>query len=383
MRHEVGNTYQNLDLYPAAVEQLRAALRLYERARGPDHEDTVRALSDLALALKKAGRLDEAEPLLRRALPLLRRLYGAEHEFTRVAYNNRAMLLHEQGKVEEAERLFRQTLAADRRVNGDAHPQTLITLENLVVVLERKGDFAEADAFRRVGLTACAQAYGEGHPITRMVRKDLNTAAVRRWNKAALEASSRGKFAEAEALLKQALPEARRIWGAEDDETQTVLFNLVMALRDQHKSAEAEPLARELLRLQRAHAGDKDIPRPDTSLSLIGGVLSDCGKAAEAEPLLRECLALRQKMLPAGHWLTANTQSWLGGCLAAQQKFAEAEPLLLEGYEGMGKAKDALPRRKKEALERIVALYVAWGKPDKADAWRKKLPPADKGKSMP
>jgi hypothetical protein len=63
--------------------------------------------------------------------------------------------------------------------------------------------------------------------------------------------------------------------------------------------------------------------------------------------------------------------------LLSQKKYAEAEPLLLNGYEGMKQREDKIPANSvgslTGALERLVQLYDAWGKKDKADAWRKKL----------
>ena len=99
----------------------------------------------------------------------------------------------------------------------------------------------------------------------------------------------------------------------------------------------------------------------------------------EAEPLLRECLRLREKKGP-DDWFYYLTQSQLGAALAGQKRHAEAEPLLVRGYEGLKarEAKIAAPRRTDvaEATARIVPFYAAWGKPDKADEWRKRLAPA-------
>ena len=72
-------------------------------------------------------------------------------------------------------------------------------------------------------------------------------------------------------------------------------------------------------------------------------------------------------------WLRYNAMSMLGGSLSGQGKYAEAEPLLVEGYEKMAPPK-AAAIRKREALERVIKLYEAWGKPDKAAAWRMRLP---------
>jgi hypothetical protein len=67
----------------------------------------------------------------------------------------------------------------------------------------------------------------------------------------------------------------------------------------------------------------------------------------------------------------------LGGALNGQKKRAEAEPLMVQGYEGMKQRAAQIPLNGKprlaEALERLVQLYDAWGKPDKAARWRSEL----------
>ncbi|MEI4927474.1 hypothetical protein Q8G50_33700, partial [Klebsiella pneumoniae] len=67
----------------------------------------------------------------------------------------------------------------------------------------------------------------------------------------------------------------------------------------------------------------------------------------------------------------------LGGSLLGQKKYADAEPLLLEGFNGMKEREAKIPTAAKprltEALERLVQLYDAWGRKDRADAWRAKL----------
>ena len=61
--------------------------------------------------------------------------------------------------------------------------------------------------------------------------------------------------------------------------------------------------------------------------------------------------------------------------MAGQKRFDEAEPLLLEGYTGLESSLPADRRAEKLplAIERLIRLYDAWGKPDKADEWRAKL----------
>ena len=71
-------------------------------------------------------------------------------------------------------------------------------------------------------------------------------------------------------------------------------------------------------------------------------------------------------------------------------KYAEAEPLLLSGYEGMKQRVNQIPAigkpRLKEALQRLVQLYDATGRADKAADWKQKLTEfeqAETGKSPP
>ena len=68
----------------------------------------------------------------------------------------------------------------------------------------------------------------------------------------------------------------------------------------------------------------------------------------------------------------------LGEALVGQKQYAAAEPLLVQGYEGMKQREAKMPPQAKdlrlrEALERLVQLYGACGKKDKAAEWRKKL----------
>ncbi len=125
----------------------------------------------------------------------------------------------------------------------------------------------------------------------------------------------------------------------------------------------------------------KESPQLALLLAQLGLALLEQKKWAEAEPLLREALAIREQRNP-DDWRTFNTRSLLGGALAGQKKYADAEPLLLTGYEGMkARAKSILPQaatRIPEALDRLIELYTATNKPDEVTKYkelRAKYPP--------
>ena len=69
--------------------------------------------------------------------------------------------------------------------------------------------------------------------------------------------------------------------------------------------------------------------------------------------------------------------SLLGGSLPGQARYAEAEPLVVAGYEGMKERESRITApdqfRLREAAARVVRLYEAWGKPEKATEWKAKL----------
>jgi tetratricopeptide (TPR) repeat protein len=98
---------------------------------------------------------------------------------------------------------------------------------------------------------------------------------------------------------------------------------------------------------------------------------------AEAEPLIREGLKFREQHEPDG-WTTFYAKHMLGGSLLGQNKFDEAEPLLLSSYEGLKQREETIlpivrKARLTEAIERLVQLYEAWGKREKAAVWRARL----------
>ena len=108
-------------------------------------------------------------------------------------------------------------------------------------------------------------------------------------------------------------------------------------------------------------------------LASLGLSLLQQKKWSEAKTELRECLVIREKSQP-NEWTTFRTQSLLGGSLLGQEKYGEAEPLLLAGYEGIKKQENAIPPaariRLNEAIDRLIELYAATGKPDELKKWQ-------------
>jgi hypothetical protein len=126
--------------------------------------------------------------------------------------------------------------------------------------------------------------------------------------------------------------------------------------------------------------------RYSEALLAKGTALQQLDRPAEAEPVLLECMTMRREVYYPEHPETANATSILAEVQAAQGRSAEAEPLLLESYQRLARHPEEQPLHerpvaehpdrhaynKHKALERIIALYEAWGKEDKAESWRSK-----------
>jgi hypothetical protein len=148
--------------------------------------------------------------------------------------------------------------------------------------------------------------------------------------------------------------------------------NLAGAYELTGRLPEAEFLRRQILAVRRRQiAADNPVIAYD--LARLGGCLLLQERALEAESILRECLPIREQKTPDS-WTRFDVQSLLGGALLGQKKYADAEPLLLSGYEGMKQREAKLRfferKHMTDALDRLVRLYDAWGKPDEAAKWR-------------
>ena len=95
--------------------------------QGPELPQYGAALSNLALLLKTANRLGEAEPLMRKALAIGEKSLGPEHPIVVTRLNELALLLQATNRLSEAELLMRQALAIDERASAPrmrTSPQT-------------------------------------------------------------------------------------------------------------------------------------------------------------------------------------------------------------------------------------------------------------------
>ncbi len=132
-----------------------------------------------------------------------------------------------------------------------------------------------------------------------------------------------------------------------------------MLLHDTQRYAEAELVLREALAIRRELLGDEHEYTIRTTARL-GQVLRDAGELNEAEALLRETVEKSRVAFGDGHRFVGSCRCDLGACLTALGRYDEAERELLQALRIVNEPAVVL------TVDRLAALYEAWGKPEEA-----------------
>jgi len=390
---------------------LLKALHLFQKRSGDQF--AAYTTMELGRIFSDKGKLVEAEAAFRHALLIFRSL--PDRMARARALVQLADMLQAQGKHAEAEVLYREELAVRPRIPGDQAPEVALLRLNLGKTLRGQGRADEAAALYREGakhadpntlnglawpMATSPKAADRDGP-TAVLLAEKAVAATARTNYQIMDTlaaahAEAGQFTNAVCVQQKAIAliPAGQTNVREDFESRLRLFEAnspfreywgeINRLQSAGKLADAESLLREQLAMYRLMF-DADHPRVAGTLASLTHVMVEADKFTEAEPLARDCVAIRERKLP-DHWSTFNAQSLLGGCLLGQEKYEEAEPLLLSSYEGMRQRKDTIPAagktRLNEALERLVQLYEAWGKPEQAAEWKQKLAEFEKATAL-
>ncbi len=109
-----------------------------------------------------------------------------------------------------------------------------------------------------------------------------------------------GRYSEAEPYAKEALRLGTEEFGPNDPSTAAFLNNLAALYDDQGRYAEAEPLYQRALWIDEKALGPEH-PHVAANLNYLAELYYDQGKYAEAEPLHKRALAIREKALGPEH----------------------------------------------------------------------------------
>jgi tetratricopeptide (TPR) repeat protein len=232
----------------------------------------------------------------------------------------------------------------------------------------------------RDALRVARRRFGPDDPLTYRMIHNLAVSYARQ-----------GQVDRAMPLFVEALKGNRRVLGGSHPRTCLNALNLAKCYRDKDQIVPAAALFSEALAASQRSPLPAGIPVNDVRVQLYpvtvllarrGCELLNKGRYAEAEPLLRQHLAVwhthhewLKRRRPYEVWHSCFVEFALGRCLAGQKRYEEAEPLLMAGLAGTwrGPFRMGLPGFSADyvdMMQKIADFYQAWGKPERAAAWR-------------
>lgn len=152
--------------YQAALALAEAGAETSKCLQGPDHPDTLAARHQAGDALRRLGRIVQAEDLLQQVLADRDRVLGPDDPDTLLTSAALAIPLFLLSRYAESLACLRRAIAGQQRVLGEGHPETLRSRALILEVLAQAGELAD---FLSVGPTTvadCERHLGPDHPVT-------------------------------------------------------------------------------------------------------------------------------------------------------------------------------------------------------------------------
>jgi serine/threonine protein kinase len=300
------------------------------------------------------GRFADAERMLRRALELRRAHLGANHVDVAATLNNLSNVLAEMDRTDDALELSREALAIQRRVLGPKHPDVALALSTV--------------ARRTTDLAAAESLYRETRDIQRATLGPRDAAVATTDRDLAGILLGRGKYDEAEAMLRESLAIRERLTGPDHASVTVSMVFLADLLRVyRSKPAEAESLYNKALGILRQESPQ----RPSRLVGALSGLeyLSHArGDHVRAEGFARQILDAHRRALGAEHPIVTEGMEGIAEHLAAQRRYAEADSMLGDATAMLQRTVGSEHIRMSGMLTTRGRLRAAAGRLDEAEA---------------
>ena len=395
----IGRVYLNLGEYGTSVEMLEESLQIRREIFGEHHSDVAASMNELAVSLIKQGNFDRALILLEEALqqnsgnlatpgaPVAGNLYNlaelhlatgnlvkaqqfssesvAVYEQMGETYalelaeakSLLARILQVKGDLDQTEQLLREAIEIVQQSVGDDHPHMAYYLQNLAVLLQSKGELEDAEQMLYQSIEITRRVLGDEHDL-------LGTSLVMLGSLL----HERGDYAAAEEALRDAMQIHVSARGPKHPFVGYDMTSIGMLLHDKGELSAAEEMLRGALNIYQQSLGESH-QYIGSALTELGAVLNSSGSAADAEPILLRAIDIRRQDYSSDHPLAATTNSVYGDTLTRLGRYEDAEALLLESLDVLQKQEN---RKFRRALQAVIRLYEAWGKPGVAQTYRER-----------
>jgi len=302
------------------IDILYKRVKCLEKTLGPEHTETIRALSELAALLQASGKFEEAQPLVRRVLAHEQATVISPRHMVKRDPRDFSRCL---GKVisdldgqAEAETRLRRIHSGCQQILGPNHSYTFTALVDLAMLLRVTGKTDEAEPL--LGSVLDSEEVSNCFD-TLTVLKAMNCLAIMR--------AESGKCKSVEGLLQRAL--ALAIEGLEPSHPN--IWQAFMDLSALQRALGAEDQAK--LTLVRAvnHCESLLGPNHDCTVSALAALAvneNSLGNFSASEKLLRQVVDIQQMKWGDAHPETVTVVKYLAVLLNARSRQEEATQLL-------------------------------------------------------
>ena len=155
------------------IRRQELELRQARLASGEDEKGIQDCLNALGFLLGEQGKYHESEPIYKQILDHRTLQYGPEHEETLETLWNLALAYRNQEKFVDAEERYTQLVDIQSRTLGTDHPKTLDSLMQLAWVLQKLQKYFQSEERYRFSLEARRKVLDPEDPITLLLESNL------------------------------------------------------------------------------------------------------------------------------------------------------------------------------------------------------------------
>jgi serine/threonine protein kinase len=365
-RNNLAEVYQASGQLKQALPMFEQLLKERSAKSGPNADETLRAMNMLAVAYRADGQLAKAIPLFKQIVEKQKSVTGVVFDESIIYLNNLTNAYTDTGQMSNAIPFLEQELDQLRENPGKRSRDITMTLSRLAIAYQDVGQVAKAVPLLEQSAERQSAESGPDNPLT--LKADCNLAL------AYIDDGSRDKGVP---LLEHAVAKQRVLAIEDYKATLNLVGQVEMFFMQEKRYADAEPLIALSLKEDQGNR-----PSNEPKLALRLKRLGECQlleqKYADAEQTLRSSLA-SYDIFEVNGLNRYEAESLLGESLTGQKEFAKAEPLLQDSASGLtvlsAKRTPLDDLRLRAAIQRVTDLYVKWGKPEEAAAWRLKLNP--------
>lgn len=336
----IGKTYLNLEQIEKAEPHLVAAWNIRKKHSPDNLESIAESLNNLGLLNRIKGNLAEAEPLFHKSLQIYQNLHGKKSLKIADVLRNLAFLCLLQGKHEVAISIYQNELAIRQELSGKNHPSIAKTIVELTQAFGLIGNHIDSEKLSRQALKIIQTHYPKTHPDVIEVTARLAQTLIST------------NQAEAEELLYELLETREKVFGNKSPQYAWTFYHLAFLFNNQKRFKESQEVTAKILALRNDSINDEN-PLISATLQMSAISLMGIGKTEKAEFLLRESLSIREKTLPADHWMLDTSRSILGECLHKLGENDEARIYLYQSHENLRNKLGEHHEQTKNAEKRI------------------------------